>query len=660
MNKNILAACLVGFSVITQATAQLAITEVQTGESTANSLGGTKGGPDWWELKNYGSNDINLTGYSWNDGSHAVQTAQKSFDASNVVIHAGETIVITESNAIVKTAADFMAWWGPSQFTAGIQIIVADPSAPGLSKSGEAVRLWLPGATATPATDPYDTADLVDRVDLGAEPATGIPTFNYDTNNGTFDWFSTNGVRDAFTAATSTDVGSPGIAPATAPMMITQQPNPSNYTVPTNIPVTYTVTGFGLPKPRFQWLFNGLPVDTNALGAVINSSISNNVSFSTLIIPAAIPADAGTFSAIATNGVQTIQCSNAVLNITTTPLAPTITAFYPANLTAYPGQSVTFTVESFGSPSPHFQWLYNSNNITGQTSAQYQLAINDTDQSGTYSVILTNSAGSTNISAFLTVIPKPDLRITEIMSSENVSSTNHGDWWELSNFGPTPVNLFGYRFDDDSFSLAAAYIITNNVTIAPGESIVLCEDETPDQFRTWWGATNLPANLQIIDYHAAGLSFSGTAGDALTLWNAAAMTEGDYLSSVSIAAETNGVSFCYDPVAQDFSGTNPDGLSVLGVNGAFAAGISGDIGSPGAVVNLPNAFALTKISNGFNLSWTAQPNWNYTIYCKTNLADAGWATLATVLSGNTNVMNYLDTTTDAHRFYRVSLNLNNQ
>lgn len=653
MCKKILVVCLIGFCAFSQARAQLAITEIQTGESKANSLGSA---PDWWELKNYGASDIDLTGYSWNDGGHPVQGADMPF--TGITIHAGETIIITETNgSFVTSAAAFEQWWGASHFSPNVQIILSS-SANGLSKSGEAVRLWQPGATTS--TDPNDPNDLVDRVDVGAEPTTGIPTFIYDTNNGVFDIFSTNGVDGAFTAATSTDVGSPGIAPASAPIMITQQPSPASYTSPTNVPASFTVVGYGLPKPKFQWTFNGSPVDTNALGVVIFNSISNNVSFSTLTISAVTPIDGGTFSVVATNGVETVQCSNVVLNVTDNPLAPVITAFYPTNLTAYSGQSVTFTVENLASPTANLQWKFNNTNIDGQTGPQYQVFVNDASQSGIYSVNLMNSAGSTNISASLTVIPKPDLRITEIMSSENASTNNHGDWWELSNFGSQPVALEGYRFDDNSFMLADAYTITNNVTIAPDESIVLCEDETPDEFRAWWGVTNLPADLQIIDYHGGGLSFSGTSGDALTLWNAAAATEGDFIYSVSIAAETNGISFSYDPVAQDFPGTTPDGLSVVGVNGAFAAADGGDIGSPGVVVNSPNSMALTKTTGGFNLSWNGQSDWNYTVQYKTNLTDANWTMLTRFMSGDTNVASYTDITTSPQRFYRVFLNLNNQ
>ena len=665
MRKKTLAVCLIGLSTALQIHAQLAITEVQTAENKTNSL--SVAGPDWWELSNYGPQDINLTGYSWNDGGHGVQGADTPFDSGGgVVIHAGETIVITESNAAVNSAATFRQWWGTGNVGAGVQIIVsASPN--GLSKSGEAVRLWLPGAKATPASDPNDAADLVDRLDVGAEPANGIPSFIYDTNNGTFDMFSTNGIGGAFKASTSDDVGSPSIAPGSSRIVITRQPSPASFTIPTNNPVSYTIAGYGLPKPRFQWLLNGSLVDTNALGATISFAITNNRSISTLTIPFVQTNAAGTYSVMASNGVQTVISSNAVLHVTATPSAPVITTFSPASLTAYLGQVVTFTVDAFGSPSPAYQWKFNGTNINGQTGSQLQIGLSSTNQSGTYSVGITNSVGSTNDSGTLLVIPKPNLRITEILSSERTnaagSTLGHNDWWELSNLGTFPVNLQGYRFDDDSaftgiVPFSEACTITNNVTISPGESIVLVEDMTPDEFRTWWGPENLNPNLQIIPYHGGGLSFSGTLGDALTLWNAAATTEGDFMDSVSIDTETNGISFCYDPYARFFSGIVPDGLSVLGVNGAFAADVNGDIGSPGTIVNFPKFTGITRTNGGVQLSWISQSNFTYTVQFKTNLTDAGWTTWTNVIPAG-NTWNLVDPAPGTQRFYCLILNLGN-
>jgi hypothetical protein len=662
MRKNTLAVCLIGLSTALQIHAQLAITEVQTGENKTNSLGAA--GPDWWELSNYGTQDINLTGYSWNDGGHGVQGADTPFDSGGgVVIHAGETIVITESNSAVNGAATFRQWWGTGNVGAGVQIIVsASPN--GLSKSGEAVRLWLPGAKATPASDPNDAADLVDRVDVGAELANGIPSFIYDTNNGTFDMFSTNGIGGAFKAATSDDVGSPGIAPGSSRIVITRQPSPASFTIPTNNPISYTIAGYGLPKPRFQWLLNGSPVDTNALGATISFAITNNQSISTFTIPFVQTNAAGTYSVMVSNGVQTVFSSNAVLHVTTAPSAPGITAFSPASLTAYLGQVVTFTVDAFGSPSPTYQWKFNGTNINGQTGLQLQISLSNTNQSGTYSVGITNSAGFTNDSGTLLVIPKPNLRITEVMSSESTNNftgdtSNDSDWWELSNFGNFPVNLQGYRFDDNHFSFDDANTITNDITIQPGESIVLVENMMPKQFRTWWGPQNLPANLQIITYPKIGFS---AIADALTLWNAAATTELDYIDTVSISTATRGVSFGFDPYQSDanygFLGYAPDGLSVAGNDGAFVAAVGGDVGSPGTVVNLPRFTSITQTNGGFALSWISQSNFAYTVQFKTNLTDAIWTTLTNV-TPTTNVWNLVDPATNAQRFYRLILNLGN-
>jgi hypothetical protein len=349
--------------------------------------------------------------------------------------------------------------------------------------------------------------------------------------------------------------------------------------------------------------------------------------------------------------------------VNTAPFAPIFTQTpTTTNLYVYLGQTVRFTVSAFGNPPPTFLWQFNGTNIDGQTDSQYVFGLNNTNQAGIYTAIATNSAGGTNASVVLTITPKPNLRITEIMSSE-MAGGGHNDWWELSNLGTFSVNLQGYRFDDNSaFNLppfSQALTINNSVIIAPGESIVFVEDMTPDEFRTWWGPENLPANLQIITYHGAGISFSGTSGDALTVWNAVGTTDfdlGDFIDSVGVAVETNGISFCYNPYNNTFPGTTPDGLSVLGVNGAFAAAVNGDIGSPGTIVNLPKFTGITQTNGGMQLSWISQSNFVYTVQCKTNLTDANWTTLTNTTAGN-NLWTFKDTTTNKQRFYRLILNL---
>jgi hypothetical protein len=92
------------------------------------------------------------------------------------------------------------------------------------------------------------------------------------------------------------------------------------------------------------------------------------------------------------------------------------------------------------------------------------------------------------------------------MSSSSTNIAGHADWWELTNLGPFPVNLKGFRFDDNSETLAAAFTFTNDVTMATNEAIVFVEGMTPDEFRAWWGPENLLPNLQVITYRGNGLS----------------------------------------------------------------------------------------------------------------------------------------------------------
>ena len=331
-----------------------------------------------------------------------------------------------------------------------------------------------------------------------------------------------------------------------------------------------------------------------------------------------------------------------------TATVPVITQA-PADLWAYVGQNPSFTVQAASSPAPTYQWQLNNTNLVGQTNAQLTLTNAQISQAGIYSVNVSNVVGGASASAVLTVTTKPNLVITEAMSSEAKGSLTTSDWWELSNLGNFAVNLQGYRFDDDHDSFSDADTITNAVTIAPGESIVLVEDLTPDAFRAWWGTSNLPAQLQIITYPSIGFSSSG---DAIYLWNAAATALTDTVASVTFSTATRGVSFGFDPSANIFGG-----LSVAGKNGAFVAAANGDVGSPGTVLNVPQ-FSGFNFSgdNGFNLNFATQSNLNYVVEYKDDLTAPTWLILTNfTAAGNLSSVTDATAATNSARFYRIEV-----
>lgn len=178
------------------------------------------------------------------------------------------------------------------------------------------------------------------------------------------------------------------------------------------------------------------------------------------------------------------------------------------------------------------------------------------------------------------------LKITEVESSE--AGDAHGDWWELSNFGISSVDLTGYKFNDATGGTATGFFTVPSISIASGESIIFADigdvTITEQDFRDWWG---INSSVQVILYGPlSGIGLS-SGGDQVNLWD----TSDTLVDGVSFGAATKGTTFGYDPATGTFGG-----LSQVGVNGAFVAAQNGDIGSPGAVPE-PSVLAL----GGFGL-----------------------------------------------------------
>jgi PKD repeat protein len=88
-------------------------------------------------------------------------------------------------------------------------------------------------------------------------------------------------------------------------------------------------------------------------------------------------------------------------------VAPAITT-QPASQTVTAGASVSVTVVASGTAPLTYQWRKDGSNISGATSATYSLTNVQTTQAGSYSVVVTNLAGSvTSSAATLTVNPAP-------------------------------------------------------------------------------------------------------------------------------------------------------------------------------------------------------------------------------------------------------------
>lgn len=182
------------------------------------------------------------------------------------------------------------------------------------------------------------------------------------------------------------------------------------------------------------------------------------------------------------------------------------------------------------------------------------------------------------------------LVITEVQSqtTSGTDGTVNGDWWELTNSGPTSINLSGYMWADTEDDLFGADPNPNgfpNFVISPGQSIIILDEESANvpAWRTNWGLDGSVEVLsldEMIDMPPmdAGGAFSGfgAANDAVYLYD----PSGSLLSSYSWASNVRGTTF------ERSAGGIDLGLSVDGENGAYVAA-NGDIGSPGIAVPEP-------------------------------------------------------------------------
>ena len=175
--------------------------------------------------------------------------------------------------------------------------------------------------------------------------------------------------------------------------------------------------------------------------------------------------------------------------------------------------------------------------------------------------------------------------ISEVAPWGSGSSTYVVDWFEVTNTGPSAIDMTGWKMDDNSNSFALSVPIAGISSIAAGESVVLMESSTPattiPAFTSAWFGTSVPAGLQLGTYSGSGVGLS-TGGDAVNLFNAAGVLQAE----VAFGASPGSAPFATFDNAAGLNNTTISTLSAAGVNGAFLVSTGTPaIGSPGTTAN---------------------------------------------------------------------------
>jgi hypothetical protein len=197
-------------------------------------------------------------------------------------------------------------------------------------------------------------------------------------------WQALDSCSNAVTCGQTVTVVNP-----TAPAIVSQ---PQDQSAVLNQTVQVSVAVSSCPPLQYQWYFNGSNSLATGTGA-------------TLVLPNVTIDAAGTYQVVISNDYGSVTSAPAVLTISGAPVILT----QPLDTLVAEGGTAQFTVTAEGSPDPSYQWYFNATNVlAGETASSLTLTNVQTTQAGSYSVAISNSAGTiTSVKASLTIVGSP-------------------------------------------------------------------------------------------------------------------------------------------------------------------------------------------------------------------------------------------------------------
>ena len=175
------------------------------------------------------------------------------------------------------------------------------------------------------------------------------------------------------------------------------------------------LAGFPLPGPASFNAMTSFTISNGVAGATFQPGL-NKLSFQ-------VRNRGG--GGIDTNSTDTglrVEFTNSVVQLANGVLAPVITQ-QPQSQTNVIGSNVTFSVTATGTPPLTYQWLFNAGSISGATNSTYTILNAQTNNAGTYDVVVANSGGSvTSAPANLIMAPFAELAVTATYAG----SAKHG------------------------------------------------------------------------------------------------------------------------------------------------------------------------------------------------------------------------------------------
>jgi hypothetical protein len=216
----------------------------------------------------------------------------------------------------------------------------------------------------------------------------------------------------------------------------------------------FSVAASGTSPLRYRWNFNGANISgaTNASLTLTNIQTTN----------------AGSYSVVVTNIAGSATSTVAALTVY---VPPTITN-QPASQALILGQTAAFTVAASGTAPLNYQWSINGTNISRGTNASLTLTNIQTTNAGSYTVVVTNIAGSATSSVVTLTVYVPPTITTQPQSQAVISGQSAA--FSVTASGTAPLN-YQWSINDTNISRGtnASLTLTNIQTTNAGNYSVV-------------------------------------------------------------------------------------------------------------------------------------------------------------------------------------------
>ena len=336
-----------------------------------------------------------VTAISTNSGSMAGGTSVVITGTSLTAVSTVNFGTVSAPSFTVNSDTQITAV-APAGAQAVVDIVVRSPGGYSSTSSADQFSYY-----ATPIIAWSNPADIIYPTPLSSTQLTANATYNgaavagvytYTPASGTLLNPGTQTLNVVFTPNNTTAYASANafvtLNVDNAPT-ITTQPQSISAMAGTTANISVVATGF--PPPSYQWYFNGAPI----AGATSATLTTNNVQ----------AANAGNYTVFVSNNINSALSSVATLTVTYPASAPVFTVS-PTTTALTIGTSATLTATATGNPAPTYQWYFNGVAITGATASSLSIPNAQPGNSGSYTVVATNTSGSvTSNAAFVTANP---------------------------------------------------------------------------------------------------------------------------------------------------------------------------------------------------------------------------------------------------------------